>query len=81
MVDPTKGIGPLQSLISGTRVSEPASKPTGEIKNSSPKDVVNISREALSLSQAEETSSKVRDVLERDTDVTLGSGRNFDESL
>ena len=27
MVDPTKGIGPIQSLISGTRVSEPAQQP------------------------------------------------------
>jgi hypothetical protein len=79
MVDPTKGIGSIQNLISGSRVSE--SKQTPEAKNASPKDEVKLSSEALSLSKAEQVASSVRETLESDTDVTLGSGKNFDESL
>ena len=83
MVELPKGIGPLQGLISGTRVTDFSDNRRNEdAKGSSPpRDEVNLSREAISLSQAEQASADVRGALEKDTDLTLGSGQNFDESL
>lgn len=83
MVDPTKGIGPIQSFISGTKVSEPQPvKRTGEAKdpvaaNAEP----SLPTKNLNASQAEEASSKVRSLLERDEGLSLSRGSNFDESL
>ncbi|MCE7887983.1 MAG: hypothetical protein DYH13_10855 [Alphaproteobacteria bacterium PRO2] len=82
MVEGPKGIGSLQNLISGTRVTEASNRRTDDVKSSpSPKDEVNLSPEAISLGQAQETASSVRESLSRYTDVTLSSGQNFDESL
>lgn len=84
MVEGPKGIGSVQSLISGTRVTDAANsvRRSDEAKNSSgPKDEIKISGEALSLSQAQEAASSVRVSLSRYSEVTLSSGQNFDESL
>lgn len=83
MVDPTKGIGPVQGLISGTRVTDnTAAKRAGETKETpGPKDEVALSPKALGAAQAEDVSAKVRTVLEKDTSLTLSRGEGFDESL
>ena len=84
MVDPTKGIDPIQSLISGTRVSEPAQQPR---RANDAKEPTTANAEAtlptknLSASQADEASSKVRALLESDEGLSLSRGSNFDESL
>ncbi|MGB4106316.1 MAG: hypothetical protein WBK55_00805 [Alphaproteobacteria bacterium] len=83
MVEGPKGIGSVQNLISGTRVTDAANsvRRSDEVKTSGPKDEIKISGEAISLSQAQEAASSVRESLSQDTELTLGSGRNFDESL
>lgn len=81
MVEGPKGIGSLQNLISGTRVTEASNRRSDDVKTSAPQDEVNLSPEAISLGQAEQTASSVRESLSRYTEVTLSSGQNFDESL
>ncbi len=83
MVDPTKGIGPIQSFISGTKVSEPQPvKRTGDTKEQAAANTeAPLPTRNLNASQAEEASSKVRALLERDEGLSLSRGSNFDESL
>lgn len=81
MVEGPKGIGSLQNLISGTRVTEASNRRTDDVKTSAPTDEVNLSPEAISRGEAEQTASSVRESLSRYTEVTLSSGQNFDESL
>ncbi len=83
MVDPTKGIGSLQGLISGTRVTESApGKRTGDTKESSrQKDEISLSPQALNAKQADDASTQVRSLLESDESLTLSKGEGFDESL
>jgi hypothetical protein len=81
MVEGPKGIGSIQNLISGTRVTDASNRRTDDVKTSAPKDEVNLSPEAISLGQAEQAASSVRESLSRYTEVTLSSGQNFDESL
>ncbi len=84
IIDSGKGIGPLQNLISGTRVSEaPADQKRAAAPQGSPgpKDEVTLSPQALSLAQANDTASKVRSYLQSNTETALGLQPGFDESL
>lgn len=83
MVDPTKGIGPIQNFISGTKVSEPQPvKRTSETKEHAAVNTeAPLPTKNLSASQAEDASLKVRALLERDEGLSLSRGSNFDESL
>jgi hypothetical protein len=82
MADPINGIGSLQNLISGTRVSEPTpQRRVTDAKSSDPTDEVQLSPQALNSKQAEETSTKLRSLLENDQSLTLSRGSGFDESL
>lgn len=82
MVEGPKGIGSIQNLISGTRVTDASNRRTDDVKSSSsPKDEVNLSPEAISLGEVREAAASVRDALSDNTELTLGSGQNFDESL
>lgn len=82
MVDPTKGIGSIQNLISGTRVTEPAPVKRNDVAPtaSEPEDKVTLSPKALSLTEAKQISESVRSYLEEDTQVSL-VGKILDESL
>jgi hypothetical protein len=84
MVDPTKGIGPIQNIISGTRVSEPAQQPR-RINDAKEPATSNaeaaLSTKTLNSSQAGDASAKVRATLERDPGLSLSRGSGFDESL
>jgi hypothetical protein len=75
MVDPTKGIGQVQSLAQASKArqaSHEREEKKPERADRTPRDEVKISQEALSLKQAEQAASNVRADLERNRDVTLG---------
>lgn len=80
MVDPTKGIGSVQNLISGTRVSDSVATKK-ETKEATFKDNVELSSKAIGLSEAKDVSEKVSSLLKQDTSQSLTTGRIFDESL
>jgi hypothetical protein len=82
MVDSTKGLGPLtnisglkpQSSVLGTKTEE--TKASERVQDS-----VEISQEAISLSQAEEAADKIKVILGKNPDITLGLNPAFvDES-
>jgi hypothetical protein len=82
MADPINGIGSLQNLISGTRVSEPQQRRVTDTKNSTEaKDDVSFTPQNLNSKQAEEVTTKLRSLLESDQSLSLGKGSGFDESL
>jgi hypothetical protein len=82
MADPINGIGSLQNLISGTRVTEQTpQRRVADTKSTDPKDEVTLSPQALNSKQAEETAGKLRSLLEKDESLSLGKGSGFDESL
>ena len=80
MVDPTKGIGPLQGVVptNKTQSANTQDRKTGGVEN--PRDEVSLSDEAISLSQAEETAEQTRVQL-ANSDESLGLDPNFDRSV
>lgn len=83
MVDPTKGVGPIQNVVSTnkTQSSGSQSRETESTGNGEPRDEVTISAEALSLQEAQDASTEVRGVLEQNPDEVLGLDPNFDRNV
>jgi hypothetical protein len=71
MVDPTKGLGPIQN-ITGVKAQNSTQKSAEAKSAERAADTVEISAEALSLSQAEDAANKIRVVLGQNPDITLG---------
>ncbi|MBX2833622.1 MAG: hypothetical protein KTR28_01485 [Micavibrio sp.] len=81
MVDTVKGVGAPQSIQTvKNNVSSKEDRATKESQNTSV-DKVEISEEALSLSQTEELVANTRDYLENNTDESLSRNKSFDELL
>ncbi len=86
MVDSTKGISGVSNVLSGQKagaVSDNKSKQKdGEARVSSePVDEVQISQDALSLQDAEETARELRAQLERDSSETLSKAGALEDFL
>ena len=80
VVDPTKGIGPVQNVTSISKPQNVSNKERSEEKREAEeKDKVEISEEALNLVQAQEKAEETRQQLEENRDATLGLDPNFDE--
>lgn len=84
MIDPTKGAGLIQNLATGNK---PQAQPRAEVKDAGTSstaaqaDSVEISEQALSLRQAEQTVRELSQQLARNQDVTLGLDPLFDETV
>lgn len=71
------GVPPIQTATTGARPSpDPARKPDSGSKT----DEVQISQEALSLSQADAKAKEIRAYLERESDATLARAGSIDET-
>lgn len=85
MVDSISGVGGNQSL-DGTRRSQESERNNrlNESRGSeslTPQDRVELSEEAISLSQAQQAAGDVRSFLEENSSQTLGLDPNFDTSV
>jgi len=84
MVDSLSNLGSTQAIEAVRRAqNEVRGRENGSDRpeSSKPTDTVEISQEALNLSQAEETARNVRAELEANPDVTLGLDPNFDAEV
>ena len=86
MVDPTKGISGVSNVLSGQKTgatSDNKAKPKEEQSRASsePVDEVQISQDALSLQDAEDTARVVREQLERDSAETLSKAGALQDLL
>ena len=88
MVDATKGIGQTQNALSSNnrnQVNETRergrSENGSEVSSAAPSDEVNISQEASSLAEAENTASQIRAQLEADQDATLSRAGDLADFL
>ena len=83
MVDPTKGVGPIQNIVSKSQAND--KKPVDAVAESSaPVDQVEISSdavEALSVSQAQQAAVDIRNELQKDLDRVLGIDPSFAEQV
>lgn len=80
MVDSVNGLGNIGNVTSITR--SPKQQPDKEELKVEilPEDKVEISAEALTLSQAEEKAAQTRELL-KNSDFSLGLNPNFDEKV
>jgi hypothetical protein len=71
MVDPTKGLGPVQNI---PQTQKPAVTRRADEARETPKvqDTIEIPERALDAQQAEDAARDTRDSLARNADVTLG---------
>jgi hypothetical protein len=84
MIDPTKSSGIIQNLLANNKPqaqNRAVAKGTEASSNTAPRDQVNISEQALSLSQAELAVKALRQQLTNNPDVTLGLDPAFDEKI
>lgn len=79
MVDSVTGLGQTTNV---TSITKPKQKPDAKELEVSilPEDKVEISAEALTLSQAEEKAAETRKLL-ANSDFSLGLNPNFDEKV
>lgn len=79
MVDPTKGIGPIPGVTqTGSKPAARDNERSEKAERSGPRDSVEISKEALSLQEAEKKAAETRETLSRSEDLTLGLDPDFD---
>jgi len=84
MVDSINGAGgpPNVSQVSRTQNNRTSENKQAEgASSAAATDEVNISQEALSLSQAEQTARETRTILEEQLDEALSGGGGLDELL
>ena len=80
MVDSTRGIGPISNVQPGNRTQDAReNRRTDGAGSSDPVDEINISQEALNVSEAERTAQDARAQLVQDQDVTLSRGGRIDD--
>lgn len=78
MVNPTSGIGGVQNVTGAGKTQQSSEKSKSEntaSASSGPVDEINISQEALSLSDAEATARSARSQLESNQAQTLSGNR------
>lgn len=80
MVDSIKGTGPIQGGQPLQNKNNQTSR-TETSKSSQISDEVNISEEALSIAQAEETARNVSVQLKESSDATLGRQSDLEDFL
>jgi len=76
MVESIHGAGPVQGITTGGKEplkNKQEAKERDELSGSEPVDRVEISKEALSLAQAEESAEEARDALREDQTQTLSN--------
>lgn len=86
MIDPTKTTGLIQNLLANNNRSPAPERPeprqaSAPVDNAQPRDRVDLSEKAISLSQAEQSASEARRALEENRDVSLGLDPGFDEEV
>lgn len=84
MIDPTKTVSLIQSVTAGQK-PEPRSArgdaPAAAAQGGAPQDEVKISKEALSLQDAERAAGDARKALAADESLTLGLDPSFEERV
>lgn len=78
MVNPTSGIGPVSGLnqqnrTEQTQTDRQESRSTETSQAAVPRDEVQLSQEALSLLEAEQTAQQIRDALSSDQSLSLAN--------
>lgn len=79
MVDSIKGLGQVSNVTSISKSPKQQSDESPEVAVL-PEDKVEISAEALTLSQAEEKAGQTRELL-KNSDFSLGLNPNFDKKV
>lgn len=74
MVDSTRGLGPAPGIVPGgkTQNTGTTKRSDGTKEPERVRDVIEISSEALSAAQAEETAIETRETISKNRNVTLG---------
>lgn len=73
MVDSINPSGSVQPLVSAKKAQESPKADKAETQSASPADEVRLSKEALSLTQAEDTARQVSAALSQQPETTLSA--------